>query len=381
MIEVDISNIWGEVALPELLAIEQEVAAAHAALSDGTGRFLVSAEEMERILKAAEALRACSEICVVVGGGGSCLGARAAIELLQGSDRNSGKGKGGPRLIFAGNSFSTRQWNALLGQLEGKDFSVIAVSCATLEAAVALRELKWLLERKYGTDESRRRVCAVTVPGEEALSQMADGYGWEHFSDSGDAFGVLSAGGLLPMAVAGIDIAALLRGAGEARERLELRSFENPAWLYAAVRTLLHRRGKAVEVLSTWEPDFAPFGSWWQRRFGAAGGAFPVWADQPGGLPVFDRRDIFETMLCFSPEEPGFVISSDANDLDGLNRLADRTFASVEEQVRQELLEAHADSGVPVITMDCGKLGEQTVGELFWLMALGSCLCAGMEGK
>ena len=376
MIEVDISNIWGEVALPELLAIEQEVAAAHAALSDSTGIPLCSNQETEHILKTAEALRACSDVCVVVGGPGS-LGAQAAVELLQGSDRNSGRGKGDPQVLFAGNSFSIRRWNALLGQLEGKDFSVIAVSCTSLEAAIALRELKWLLERKYGTDESRRRVCAVTVPGENALSRMAESYGWERFSTPGDGpFGILSPAGLLPMAVAGIDVAALHRGATEARERLELRSFENPAWLYAAVRTLLHRRGKAVEVLSTWEPDLSSFGKWWQQLFAAAGGPFPAHAELPGGLTLPNRQDTFETVLRFDGETQGCLISSDANDLDNLNFLADRPLGFVAENAHMAAVEAHADSGVPVITVDCGALREETLGALFYFIVL-SCGLSG----
>ena len=195
MISVDISNVWGQVALPDLLAIESEVSAAHETLMEGTGAGsefrgwldLPSREtnpELFRVLLAAERIRNDSEVCVVVGIGGSYLGARAAIELLQGPNHNLGKGKGNPQIFFAGNNLSTRHWNELMGLLKDRDFSVIVISKSgtATEAAIAFRSLRWMLERKYGTDIAKRRIYVVTDPVDGALRQLAEEEGWESFS-------------------------------------------------------------------------------------------------------------------------------------------------------------------------------------------------------
>ena len=215
MINVDISNIWGEVALPDLLAIEGEVAAAHESLIERTcagGEYLAwldltnqeSNPEVFRILLAAERIRSDSDVCVVVGIGGGWV--------------NRGFGKGNPQILFAGNNFSTRHWKELQGLLKDRDFSVIVVSKSgtTLEPAIALRSLRWMLERKYGTDAANKRIYAVTDPADSALYKMAEEAQWERFSiPSGvtEAYSVLTAAGLLPMAVAGIDIQEILEGA------------------------------------------------------------------------------------------------------------------------------------------------------------------------
>ena len=305
MICVDISNIWGEVALPELLAMESEVAAAHETLMEGTGAGseyrqwleLPSREgnpEMFRLLLAAERIRNDSDVCVVVGIGGSYLGARAAIELLQGPNHNLGKGKGNPQIFFAGNSLSSRSWNELLRLLKDKDYSVIAVSKSgtTLESAIAFRNLRWMLERKYGTDAASKRIYVVTDPEEGALRQMAREEGWESFSipaGVGERYSVLTAAGLLPMAVAGIDVQEVMNGAADAREEYAFGSFENPVWQYAAVRNLLYRGGKAVEILESFEPGFQMFGAWWQQLFAESEGKdgkglFPATAELTADL-------------------------------------------------------------------------------------------------
>ena len=374
MIDVDISNIWGELALQDLLAIEQEIFAAHAALPA-----YKPCEEAERILKAADTIRTQSQVCVVLGSERCCLGARAAIELLRPASETDG-----PRILFAGSSLSTRQWNDLKGQLEGTDFSVIVVSRSgdTLESAIALRGLKWMLERKYGTDECNRRLFAVTDPCDGALRQMAEEHSWESFSLEDGS--VLSPGGLLPMAAAGIDITQLLFGAAQARNAYDLRSFENPAWLYATVRSLMHRSGKSAELLAYWEPDFALFGKWWQRLFLETGGSglIPVPAELPAGLPSLDRmvqanqRNFFETMIRFVPSSQSCLIDSDVTNPDGFEHLAGESFSSMEEQRYLDTLEAHADGGVPIITMDCGDMDAHTVGSLFAFLELSCALSA-----
>ena len=399
MINVDISNIWGEVALPDLLAIESEVAAAHEMLLEGTGAGsqyrewlnLPSREpnpEVFRILLAAERIRNDSEVCVVVGVGGSYLGSRAAIELLQGPNHNIGKGKGDPQIFFAGNTVSTRSWNELIRLLKDKDFSVIVISKSgtTMEPAMAFRSLRWMLERKYGTDGANKRIYAVTDPVDGALRQMAEEKGWESFSipvGVGGRYSVLTAAGLLPMAVAGLDILEMLQGAMDAKENYALGSFENPVWQYAAVRNLLYRGGKAIEILESFEPGFKLFGAWWQQLFGesegkAGKGLFPATAQLTtdlhslGQLIQEGKRNLFETMVRFDPPENKVTIDSDWKDLDGLNYLEGKTLDFVEEKAFLGTVSAHVDGGVPVIVMDCGELNERTLGELFYFMEL-SC--------
>jgi len=399
MINVDISNVWGELSLPDLLALEKEVADAHELLTQGSGaggNFTgwldlpgeESEKELERIGKAAEKIRSDSAVCVVVGIGGSYLGARAAIELLQGPNYNIGKGQGNPRIFFAGNSLSTRQWNELMGLLEGKDFSVIVISKSgtTTEPAIAFRALRWMLERKYGTDKANGRIYAVTDPCSGALRQMAAEEGWETFSipaNIGGRYSVLTSVGLLPMAVAGIDIGEMLRGAADAKEQYALRSFENPAWLYAAVRNLLYRSGKAIEILESFEPGFRMFGAWWQQLFGESEGKdskglFPATAELTadlhslGQLIQEGQRNLFETMVRFQPPVQKVTIGGEWKNLDGLNYLEGKTLDYVEEQAFQGTVNAHVDGGVPVLVLECGEVNERTLGELFYFLEL-SC--------
>ena len=399
MIQVDISNIWGEVSLPDLLSLEKEIFDAHNLLTEGTGAgseylgwldlpLRTPTDEIIRIQNAAEQIRSDSDVLVVIGIGGSYLGPRAAIELLQGPNYNLGKGAGNPRIYFAGNSLSTRHWNELQRLLEGKDFSILIVSKSgtTTEPAIATRALRWMLERKYGTDEARCRTYVVTDPNDGALRQMATEEGLETFeipSNVGGRYSVLSAVGLLPMAVAGIDIMEVLNGAADAKEEYDLRSFENPVWLYTAVRNLMYRQGKAIEILASFEPCFKMFGSWWQQLFGESEGKdgkglFPVCTEFTADLHSLGQmiqqgqRNIFETMVRFDAPQQQYTIVSNYKDLDGLNYLADQTLDFVDEQAYQGTLAAHVDGGVPVVTMDCGDLNARKVGELFYFFEL-SC--------
>ncbi|MBO5868985.1 MAG: glucose-6-phosphate isomerase, partial [Oscillospiraceae bacterium] len=215
MITVDISNVWGRISLPDLLATEKEVFDAHMTLTEGTGDgndFLgwlnlpveEETEEIRRIRAAAKRIREDSDVFVVIGIGGSYLGPRAAIELMQGPNHNIGKGKGNPQIYYAGNTLSTRHWNELCRLLEGKDFSlaIISKSGTTTEPAIAFRALKWMLERKYGTDGAAKRIYAITDPCKGALRQMATEEGWETFTippAAGGRFSVLTPVGLLPL--------------------------------------------------------------------------------------------------------------------------------------------------------------------------------------
>ena len=405
MIQIDISNVWGQLTLPELLSMEKEVFAAHMTLTEGTGKgndflgwmdlpYNAPTSEIQRVQDTARRIRGDCDVCVVVGIGGSCLGARAAIELLQGPNHNIGKGRGNPQIYFAGNSLSTRHWNELMRILEGKDFSVIVISKSgtTTEPAIAFRGLKWMLERKYGTDAARKRIFAVTGPVHGALRQMATEEGWETFSipeNVGGRYSVLSAVGLLPMAVAGIDILALLQGAYDAKQDYDLRSFENPVWLYASIRNALYRKGIAIELLAGFEPGFKMMGAWWQQLFGESEGKkgkglFPATADFTADLHSLGQmiqqgqRNLFETMIRFAPPKNQMVIGQDAKNLDGLNYIAGKTMDFVDESAYLGTVTAHADGGVPVITMDCGELDARKVGELFWFFQLSCAISAYM---
>ena len=399
MIKVDISNVWGDLSLPDLLAMEKEVFAAHKTLDEGTGAgndFLgwlnlpvnKPTEEMIRIQKAAEQIRSDSDVFVVIGIGGSYLGPRAAIELLQGPNHNIGKGKGNPQIYFAGNGLSTRHWNELCRLLEGKDFSIaiISKSGTTTEPAIATRALRWMLERKYGTEGAKKRTYAITDPAKGALRQMATEEGWETFvipPDVGGRFSVLSPVGLLPMAVAGIDIVAMMQGAYEAKEVYNIRSFENPVWLYAAIRNLLYRNGKKIELFESFEPGFKMLGGWWQQLFGESEGKdgkgiFPATAELTADLHSLGQmiqegeRNMFETMVRFDAPAQTYTIGTDYKNLDGLNYLAGKTLDFVDEKAYLGTMAAHVDGGVPVITMDVGELNDKKLGELFYFLEL-SC--------
>ena len=407
MIKVDISNVWGSVSLMDLLALEKEVFEAHKILGEGSGAgseytgwlklpLREPTPEIQRILTAARKIRLESEVCVVVGIGGSYLGPRAAIELLQGPNHNIGKGRGDPQIFFAGNNLSTRHWNELQQLLAGRDFSVIVISKSgtTTEPAVAFRGLKWMLDRKYGTDGSRRRIYAITDPTKGALRQMAEEEGWESFvipKSVGGRFSVLSPVGLLPMAVAGIDIMSLLRGAADAAEELDLRSFENPAWLYAACRNLLYRHGKDIEILESFEPSFKTMAGWWQQLFGESEGKdgqgiFPATAELTadlhslGQLIQQGKRNLFETMIRFDPPEQRVAVVSDVKDLDGLNYIAGKDLDFVDEMAFQGTVAAHTDGDVPVVCIDAGELNEAKVGELFYFFELSCALSAYVLG-
>ena len=399
MITVDISNIWGDLSLPELLSAEKDVFDAHMLLTEKNGPgcdFLgwldlpvaEETEEITRIRAAAKEIRANSDVFVVIGIGGSYLGPRAAIELLQGQNRNLGKKKGDPMILYAGNTLSTHAWHELVKLLEGKDFSlaIISKSGTTTEPAIATRALRWMLERKYGTDGAKKRTYAITDPENGALRQMAEEEDWETFvipADVGGRYSVLTAVGLLPMAVAGIDPMEVMAGAKEAKQEYDLRSFENPVWLYAAIRNLLYRKGKVIEILESFEPGFKMMGAWWQQLFGESEGKdgkgiFPATAEFTADLHSLGQmiqqgqRNVFETMIRFDAPETAVTIAGDYKNLDGLNYLEGKTLDFVDEQAYRGTLAAHVDGGVPVITMEAGKLDARKVGELFYFFEL-SC--------
>ena len=246
-----------------------------------------------------------------------------------------------------------------------------------------------MLERKYGTAGAKERIFAITDPCKGALRQMATEEGWETFvipQNVGGRYSVLTPVGLLPLAVAGIDIMEMMNGAMDAKETYNLRSFENPVWQYAAVRNLLYRNGKAIEIFESFEPGFKMFGGWWQQLFGESEGKdgkgiFPVTAEFTADLHSLGQmiqqgpRNIFETMVRFDAPKAKMVISGDDKNLDGLNYLAGKSLDFVDEKAYLGTLAAHVDGGVPVITMDCGALNDRKVGEMFYFLEL----CCGVS--
>lgn len=383
MIEVDISHIWGGLSLPDLLEVEKDIAAAHEKLTAGEAEFRPGCDDetAQRIARTADRIRRNSEVCVVVGAADLCRGIRGVLELVPPADREPGKPRQ-LRLLFAGDSLSTRSWNTLTAGLEGKDFSVIVISRfgTVPQNAIALRGLRWVLERRYGTEEAKTRIIVVTHPEAGVLGKQAALLGWEQFflpHDMEERFALLSPAGLLPLAVAGLDIAALLRGAGDAARRYALRSFENPLWLYVGGRRALHRGGRAAETLVSPEPCVRAFARWWQQLFVPAGdckmpGLIPV-SGEFYGSPGSNAASLFETALCFDSREPEYAIVSDIDDADGMNALAGKSLALVQSHAVEALMETHADSGVPVTVIRCDGMDEEQVGDAvcFFVTAAG----------
>ena len=346
-------------------------------------------EEFARIKAAAAKIREDSDVLVVAGIGGSYLGARAVVEAVKGMYHN--ELEDGLKIYFCGNSISPTYLNNIISLCKGKRFSinVISKSGTTTEPAIATRALRWMLERKYGTEGAKSRIYAITDPCKGALRQMATEEGWETFvipPDVGGRYSVLTPVGLLPLAVAGIDIMEMMNGAADAKESYNLRSFENPVWQYAAVRNLLYRNGKAMEIFESYEPGFKMFGGWWQQLFGESEGKdgkglFPVTAEFTADLHSLGQmiqqgqRNIFETMVRFDPPAARYTIGSDWKNLDGLNYLEGKTLDFVDEKAYLGTVAAHVDGGVPVITMDCGELNDRKVGELFYFLEL----CCGVS--
>ena len=385
----------------EFAALYPQVETAHRLLETKTGPgndFLgwvslpkdYDKEEFARIKAAAARIREDSDVLVVIGIGGSYLGARAVIEAVKGQMYNCTV-KNGPQIFFVGNSISPAYFQDILDCCKGKRISlnIISKSGTTTEPAIATRALRWMLERKYGTEGAKSRIYAITDPCKGALRQMATEEGWETFvipPDVGGRYSVLTPVGLLPLAVAGIDIMEMMNGAADAKESYNLRSFENPVWQYAAVRNLLYRNGKAMEIFESYEPGFKMFGGWWQQLFGESEGKdgkglFPVTAEFTADLHSLGQmiqqgqRNIFETMVRFDPPAARYTIGSDWKNLDGLNYLEGKTLDFVDEKAYLGTVAAHVDGGVPVITMDCGELNDRKVGELFYFLEL----CCGVS--
>jgi glucose-6-phosphate isomerase len=380
--------------------MEERLSAAHATLSEGTGLgndFLgwyhlpsgTTEAELDAIQEAANRIRRDSQALVVIGIGGSYLGARAAIEFMNGTMHNE---TDAVKIYFAGNHLSTRALNDLVDQLEHVDFSIniVSKSGSTMETAVAARLFRWLLNRKYGPEKAKERIYVTTDPQKGKLRALTREEGYVNFpipADVGGRYSVFTACGLLPMAVAGIDIRSVMAGARQAETELDVRSMENPAWLYAAARNLLYENGKKIELLCSYEPDFEYIGRWWQQLFGESEGKdgkgiFPACAQfttdlhSMGQMIQQGERNMFETVVRFDPDPKALNIEIDWKNIDDLNYLAGKPVDYVEKNAFEGVLTAHVDGGVPVIVLNAGAMNARTLGYLMYFFQLSCGLSA-----
>ena len=337
-------------------------------------------EEFARIKAAAEKIRRQSQVLVVIGIGGSYLGARAVIELLASPNYNL-KQKNTPDIYFAGNGLSTDALLELIALIGERDFSVnvISKSGTTTEPAVAFRIFRAMLEEKYGPEGARERIYATTDKARGALKGLADQEGYEEFvvpDDVGGRYSVLTAVGLLPIAAAGLDIDQLMAGAQRAMEALSAPNLDNPAWQYAAARNALYESGKKVELLACYEPSFRFFSEWWKQLYGESEGKenkglFPASVEFTADLHSMGQyiqqgeRLMFETVVKFAPKGE-FIIPNDPANVDGLNFLSGKPLAFVAEQAMRGTILAHVDGGVPNILLELPAISEDTVGELIY---------------
>ena len=343
-------------------------------------------EEFARIKKAAEKIRSDSDVLVVIGIGGSYLGARAAVEMLSHSFYNSldkDKRKG-PAVFFAGNSISSTYLADLLDAVEGKDISVnvISKSGTTTEPAIAFRIFKDLLEKKYGKAEAAKRIYATTDKARGALKTLADSEGYETFvvpDDVGGRYSVLTAVGLLPIAAAGIDIDAMMQGAKDAMDEYNNPNLaENQCYQYAAVRNALARKGKTVEMVVNYEPAALHyFGEWWKQLYGESEGKdnkgiFPAAADFSSDLHSMGQyiqdgqRIMFETAILVEEPRKNITIEATEDNIDGLNFLAGKTVDFVNSKAAQGTALAHTDGQVPNLVVSVPKLDAYNFGKMVY---------------
>ena len=342
-------------------------------------------EEFARIKQAAEKIKNDSEVLIVIGIGGSYLGARAAIEFLRHGFYNnvSKEIRKTPEIYYAGNSISAAYLKQLIDVVGDRDFSVnvISKSGTTTEPAIAFRVFKELLEKKYGREEAARRIYATTDQAKGALKKLAAEEGYETFvvpDDVGGRFSVLTAVGLLPIAVSGADIDKLMEGAASGRKlALESEFAENDALKYAAVRNILHRKGKAVEILANYEPSIHYVSEWWKQLYGESEGKdqkgiFPASVDLTTDLHSMGQfiqdgsRIMYETVLCLETPREELVINEEKVDLDGLNYLAGKTMDFVNKSAMNGTILAHTDGNVPNLMVSIPEQNEFYLGQLFY---------------
>ncbi len=393
-VKLETSSLRGFVTSEEIREYQQKVLKAEKQLHEKNGKggeFTgwvtlpedYNKEEFSRILKAAEKINKHSRHLIVIGIGGSYLGARAGIEFLKTPFYNNIPGKNTPSIYFAGNNLSANYLNALLEIIGEEDFSVNVVSKSgtTTEPAIAFRIFREKLIQKYGHDGARARIFATTDKERGSLKKLCDEEGYETFTipdDIGGRYSVLTAVGLLPFAAAGIDIQAMLLGARDAKIASENADiFQNDCFLYAAVRNILYHKDKTIELVANYEPGMTMLGEWQKQLFGESegkqqGGTFPASVSfttdlHSMGQYIQDgRRNLFETVLFSESSETEIVLTEDKDNIDNLNFLKGKNLQFVNEKAFQGTMLAHVEGGVPNMALKISKMDEYHLGYLFY---------------
>lgn len=389
-----IDRYVGELVTPaDIEAIAPEVKKAAQVLESKTGEgndFLgwltlptdYDKEEFARIKKAAAKIKSDSEVLIVIGIGGSYLGARAAIEFIKSPNYNVMK-KDTPDIYFSGNSISSTALKELVDICDGRDFSinVISKSGTTTEPAVAFRVFREILEKKYGKEGAAGRIYVTTDKEKGTLKSLSDREGYETFvvpDDVGGRYSVLTAVGLLPIAVSGADIDALMSGAKAAQDALTSDDLnENDCYKYAAIRNILYRKGKSAEMLVSYEPSFTMMNEWFKQLFGESEGKdgkglFPVSAvfstdlHSLGQYIQEGKRLLFETVVSFEKPKYEITLGTDPENVDGLNFLAGKTMDYVNKKAFQGTILAHNDGGVPNLVLSVPEMNEYELGYLIY---------------
>ena len=397
MIRVDLNSCKSFIPLPYEAALAPRLRIAHDHLQKGDGaggEFTgwvrlpqdYDKEEFARIQAAAKRIQADSQALVVIGIGGSYLGARGVIECLRSPNYNLKK-KETPNIYFVGNGLSSDYMSEIVELLDGVDFSVnvISKSGTTTEPAVAFRFFREMLEKKYGADGAAKRIYATTDRHRGALKALADAKGYETFvvpDEVGGRYSVLTAVGLLPIAVAGIDIEALMAGAREMMDICTAAEMDaNPAWQYAGARYEMYRTGKKIEILAAYEPCFRFMAEWWKQLYGESEGKegkglFPASVEFTADLHSMGQyiqegeRLMFETVVRYDKPHGQLVIGEDADNVDGLNFLAGKDLHFVCEQAMRGTRLAHVDGGVPNILIETDTISARSTGELIYFFEL-----------
>ncbi len=377
----------------EYQGIQPMVAAAHRTLSEKSGLgkdFLgwvnlpndYDKAEFQRIQAAAAKIRKNSEVLIVIGIGGSYLGARAAIEALRSNLYNTLK-KDTPDIYFIGNTISPTYLSEVLSLVEGRDFSVnvISKSGTTTEPALAFRVFRELLESRYGAEGAKERIFATTDKARGTLKELSDRMGYETFvipDDVGGRYSVLTAVGLLPIAVSGCDITALMNGAAKAAADLcDPDLFKNDCYKYAAIRNILLRKGKSVEMLVSYEPSFAMMAEWFKQLFGESEGKdgkglFPASATFSTDLHSLGQfiqdgsKLLFETVVHFEKPQKDFFVKDDPENGDGLNFLSGQNMSVVNQKAYEGTILAHTEGGVPNVVLEMPELNEAELGYMIY---------------
>ncbi|MEG0546834.1 MAG: glucose-6-phosphate isomerase [Oscillospiraceae bacterium] len=392
-VSLNTNYLKGFVDENELKSIKGEVKNAHKVLTEKSGAgndFLgwvdlpenYDKEEFVRIKKAAKKIQSDSKVLIVIGIGGSYLGARAAIEFCKSQNYNVIK-KDTPEIYFSGNSISSSALSELVSLCDGRDFSinVISKSGTTTEPAVAFRIFRELLIKRYGKEEAAKRIYVTTDKAKGTLKEFSDKEGFETFvvpDDVGGRYSVLTAVGLLPIAAAGCDIDAMMKGANDSRLAYQNDDIDkNDCYKYAAIRNILYRKGKAIEMMVAYEPDYTMMNEWFKQLFGESEGKdnkglFPAAAvfstdlHSMGQYIQDGERKLFETAVIFEKPKKVITIEEDEVNADGLNFLAGQTMDFVNRKAFEGTVLAHVDGGVPNVVLELPKMDEYEFGYLVY---------------